>query len=44
MYFGQRVVNLREALLDDVIPPIEMGDGAAPVAPEPRVSDQPIFR
>jgi hypothetical protein len=34
IYFGQPVVNLREALLDDAILPIEMGDGAARVAPE----------
>jgi hypothetical protein len=34
MYFGQPVVNLREFLPDDAIPPIEMGGGEAPVVPE----------
>jgi hypothetical protein len=28
------ILNLREFLPDDAIPPIEMGDGAAPVVPE----------
>ena len=27
MYFGQPVVNLREFLPDEAIPPIKMGDG-----------------
>jgi hypothetical protein len=31
MYFGQPAVNIRESLPDKEIPPIEMGDGAAPV-------------
>jgi hypothetical protein len=30
MYFGQPVVNLREFLPDESIPPIKMGDGEAP--------------
>jgi hypothetical protein len=34
MYFGQPVVNLREFLPDEAIPPIKMGDGEAPVVPE----------
>ena len=34
MYFGQPVVNLREFLSDEAIPPIKMGDGEAPVAQE----------
>ena len=34
MYFGQPVVNLHELLPDEAIPPIKMGDGEAPVAPE----------
>ena len=32
MYFGQPVVKLREFLPDEVIPPIKMGDGEAPLA------------
>ena len=34
MYFGQPVVNLREFLPDEAIPPIKMGDGEAPVVQE----------
>jgi len=34
MYVGEPVVHLRESLPDEAILPIEMGDGAAPVAPE----------
>ena len=34
MYFGQPVVNLREFLPDEAIPPIKMGEGEAPVAQE----------
>ena len=34
MYFGQPVVNLREFLPDEAIPPIKMGDGEAPVVEE----------
>ena len=34
MYFGQPVVNLREFLPDESIPPIKMGDGEAPVVEE----------
>ena len=34
MYFGPPVLNLREFLPDEAIPPIKMGDGAAPVVPE----------
>ena len=34
MYFGQPVVNLREFLPDEAIPPIKMGDREAPVAEE----------
>jgi hypothetical protein len=38
MYFGQPVVNLREFLPDEAIPPIKMGDGLgeAPVVEEYR--------
>ena len=34
--FGQPVVNLREFLPDEAIPPIKMGDGEAPVVQELR--------
>ena len=34
MYFGQPVVNLREFLPDESIPPIKMGNGEAPVVEE----------
>ena len=34
MYFGQPVINLREFLPDEAVPPIKMGDGEAPVAEE----------
>ena len=34
MYFGQPVVNLREFLPVEAIPPIKMGDGEAPVVEE----------
>ena len=34
MYFGQPVVNLREFLPDEAVPPIKMGDGEAPVVEE----------
>jgi hypothetical protein len=34
MYFGQPVINLREFLPDEAIPPIKLGDGEAPVVEE----------
>ena len=34
IYFGHPVVNLREFLPDEAIPPIKMGDGEAPVLAE----------